>query len=59
MTYLWDWRTGHQALRLRGHSMGVAGVAFDPSGSTLVTAGEDGEVRLWSSTNGAIEVVTP
>lgn len=34
---------------LRGHSAAVESVAFDPSGKTLVTAGSDCAVKLWSA----------
>jgi hypothetical protein len=33
---------------LRGHSDGVRAVAFAPRGGKLVSAGDDGVVRLWS-----------
>jgi WD40 repeat protein len=35
-----------------GHTAGVAGLAFHPSGTLLVSAGKDRTVRLWNPTNG-------
>jgi WD40 repeat protein/tRNA A-37 threonylcarbamoyl transferase component Bud32 len=35
---------------LEGHNGGVRGLAFAPDGRTLVTAGNDGLIRLWSLT---------
>jgi cytochrome c len=46
-----DLRDG-QALELEGHEDNVNGVAFLPDGG-LVTAGYDGQLRLWASDGGA------
>lgn len=35
-----------------GHTAGVAGLTFHPSGTLLVSAGKDRTVRLWNPTNG-------
>lgn len=35
-----------------GHTAGVAGLAFHPSGTLLVSAGKDRTVRLWNPANG-------
>jgi WD40 repeat protein len=35
-----------------GHTAGVAGLAFHPTGTLLVSAGKDRTVRLWNPANG-------
>eukprot|EP00127_Corallochytrium_limacisporum_P006046 Clim_evm14s217 gene=Clim_evmTU14s217 len=37
---------------LKGHKGHIRGVAFDPQGEYLASAGADGEVRLWSCESG-------
>jgi WD40 repeat protein len=37
---------------LRGHKDLVVALAFSPSGDRLVTAGEDGAVKIWDTTTG-------
>jgi WD40 repeat protein len=46
---LWDVAHGRRAGRaLTGHNGGVGGIAFDPSGKTLVSSSnDDGKLRLW------------
>ncbi len=41
-------------LTLRGHSHNVMGVAFDPWGRRLVSASEDGTLKLWDTTTGQV-----
>ena len=47
---LWDTRTGHEVLMLRGHTGGVTGVVFSPDGQRLYTSSWDGTVRIWDAT---------
>jgi WD40 repeat protein len=49
---LWDAGTGKQVLALRGHSGPVNDVAFFHDGTRLVSADEDGTVRVWDITPG-------
>ena len=43
---------------LRKHTAGINAVAFDPSGSLLATAGDDGTARVWQVATGSqIEVI--
>jgi WD40 repeat protein len=44
---LWDVADGEVVLRLQGHDGSVTAVAFDPTGHTIVTGGEDGTVRTY------------
>ncbi|HTP03318.1 MAG TPA: hypothetical protein VMJ64_18215, partial [Anaerolineales bacterium] len=46
-TKIWNAETGQEVLTLIGHSGGVLGVAFNPDGIRLATAGGDGAVRLY------------
>jgi WD40 repeat protein len=45
---LWDTVTG-QITRLKGHAGAVTGVGFSAHGRYVVTAGDDGTVRVWSA----------
>ena len=45
---LWDLETGQLYCVLRGHESEVVLVAFDASGETLISTGQDGVTRTWS-----------
>jgi WD40 repeat protein/DNA-binding SARP family transcriptional activator/class 3 adenylate cyclase len=48
-----DADTGAQALPpFRGHDVDINDVAFDPTGTKLATAGDDGALRVWDPTTG-------
>lgn len=50
---IYQFQTDGKLIRaLTGHTAGVAGLAFHPSGSLLVSAGKDRTVRLWNPSNG-------
>lgn len=45
---LFDRRTGQRLLSLNGHLRAVSDLCFSRDGRTLVSAGDDGALRLWS-----------
>jgi WD40 repeat protein len=47
------WRDDAQStIVLRGHGGGVSSAAFSPSGTVVVTGGQDGVARLWGAESG-------
>ena len=44
---LWDPASGNRRSTLRAHSAAVTQLVFDPGGRALISAGEDGTIRLW------------
>jgi WD40 repeat protein len=45
---LWDLAAGKERARLHGHGKRVGPVAFLPTGDMLVSASDDGSLKLWS-----------
>lgn len=41
----------------KGHTAGVAAVAFSPNGAALASAGLDGKVCIWDISNGLLQHV--
>jgi WD40 repeat protein len=50
--YLWDTQTGSQTGTLRGNHAAINTAQFSPDGAYLVTANQEGTVRLWSAEPG-------
>lgn len=46
---LWDSHTGEQIATLNGHIGNVNSVAFESDGETLLSAGDDGTIRIWNN----------
>jgi hypothetical protein len=49
---LWDTASGRAIRSFRGHEDAIHGLAFDPAGSRLATAGNDRTVRIWDVASG-------
>jgi WD40 repeat protein len=49
---IWDAMTGQVQHRLAAHDDHVTGVAFDPAGKLLISAGDEKTARLWEATTG-------
>jgi RNA polymerase sigma factor (sigma-70 family) len=52
--WLWDPADGSRVRELKGHTRGVAAVAFSPVGSLLASASHDASIRLWNAADGRL-----
>jgi WD40 repeat protein/tRNA A-37 threonylcarbamoyl transferase component Bud32 len=52
--HYWDRICHSEMLVLRGHGAAVTGVAFAPSGSTIISASADKTVRIWNAGTGEL-----
>ena len=49
---VWEWQSETYVLKQQGHFNNMACVAFSPDGATVATGGQDGKVKLWSTSSG-------
>ena len=49
---IWDSVTGKELFALKGHTNGVASVAFSRDGQRLASGSGDGMVKLWDCATG-------
>jgi len=45
---LWDARSGQELAVIHGHEARINATAFSPDGQYILTAGDDGTVRIWN-----------
>ena len=56
LSSVWSLADGQEQV-FEGHTLNVNGVAFTPKGSTAVSVGYDGELRIWPLGGGAPDVI--
>ena len=49
---VWEWRSETYVLKQQGHYYDVCAVAYSPDGTTIVTGGDDGKVKVWQTATG-------
>jgi WD40 repeat protein len=47
-----DAQTGHELIKLEGHTAAVTSVAFSPDGTRALTGSQDNTAKLWDATTG-------
>ncbi len=56
--HLWDFASGRELRRLKGHRFGTVGLAFAPDSKMLASCGFE-DIRLWDAATGAEIAVLP
>ncbi|KAI6652717.1 hypothetical protein LOD99_4103 [Oopsacas minuta] len=46
---VWEWSSETFILKQQGHSLGMSCLTYSPDGEVIVTGGQDGKVKLWST----------
>ena len=49
---VWEWQSETFVLKQQGHFNNMACVGYSPDGQFIGTGGEDGKVKIWSTTSG-------
>ena len=49
---VWEWQSESYILKQQGHFYDMNVVSFSPNGQYMATGGDDGKVKLWSTTSG-------
>ena len=49
---VWEWQSETYVLKQQGHYYDVCAVAYSPDGTTIVTGGDDGKVKVWQTATG-------
>ncbi len=55
--YVWDALTGHELLRMSGHTSTVRAVAWSPDGRRLASGSNDRSLKVWDTATGT-EILT-
>lgn len=49
---VWEWQSESYVLKQQGHFFDMSKVAYSPDGQYIATGGDDGKVKVWSSSTG-------
>lgn len=49
---VWEWQSEHYILKQQGHSSDMNCLAYSGDGTSIVTGGTDGKLKLWNVSNG-------
>jgi periodic tryptophan protein 2 len=49
---VWEWQSESYILKQQGHYFDMNTLAYAPDGQTIVTGGDDGKVKVWSTHTG-------
>ena len=53
---VWEWQSESYVLKQQGHYFDMNSLAFSPDGQTVATGGDDGKLKVWSSSSGFCHV---
>jgi WD40 repeat protein len=59
VAHVWDTKTRKVVRQVRGHLDSISAIGFTPDGRQLVTAGNDGTVKLWNPRESPAERLLP
>ncbi|XP_014678751.1 PREDICTED: periodic tryptophan protein 2 homolog [Priapulus caudatus] len=49
---VWEWQSESYILKQEGHFNNMNSLAYSPDGASIVTGGQDGKVKVWSTSSG-------
>ncbi|KYQ96942.1 WD40 repeat-containing protein [Tieghemostelium lacteum] len=49
---VWEWRSESYILKQQGHSYSMNALSYSSDGQSIATGGDDGKVKVWSTTTG-------
>lgn len=49
---VWEWQSEHYIMKQQGHSSDMTSLAYSGDGTSIVTGGTDGKLKLWNVGNG-------
>ncbi|KAI8359118.1 WD40-repeat-containing domain protein [Choanephora cucurbitarum] len=49
---VWEWQSETYVLKQQGHYYDINSIAYSADGQSLATGGDDGKVKVWSTTSG-------
>lgn len=49
--FVWEWRSETYVMKQQGHFFDLNTLSYSPDGTLIVTGGDDGKVKLWTTKN--------